>query len=508
MKHLIIFHTLVLLTSFSISAQKVNNVEQELNSEQRPNILLILVDDLKSTLGVYGDKTAHSPNIDRLASKGMVFTHAYCNQAVCMASRYNLLLGSRSTSTGLYNFGKEFRDAYPTAVTLPQYFMNAGYHVESMGKVYHIGHGNTNDEDSWSIPHHKEKVIEYLLPESTNRQLTREEAFFENSQMFLEDLPPNKQLPRGAAWESPDVLDEAYADGRVASHAIDRLRELSKNPDQPFFMAVGFARPHLPFCAPKKYWDLYNPEELPMPVNEEQPIGAPNCAIKRKGEITQFFPIPEEEEGLYPDSLKRKLIHGYYASMSYMDAQLGRVIDELERLGMDDNTIIVLWGDHGWHLGDHGTWTKHTNFEQATRIPLVFVAPGVAKPGAKTAQLAETVDIYPTLAELAGLPKPVVQQPIDGRSLVPVLKNGEVLVKNNAYHAYLKSGYLGEAIRTAQFRMVRWTPVEASSKEVLYELYDYWNDPLETKNMAASHPEKVKEMEGILNQFPKAKIQP
>ena len=503
MKNLLAFSSVFFLLSGILFAK---SDKQEL--PKRPNILLILVDDLKPTLGVYGDPVAHSPNIDRLAEKGMVFKNAYCNQAVCMASRYNLLLGARSTSTGIYNFGTEFRDVYPDAVTLPQYFKNAGYHVESMGKVFHIGHGNTNDEVSWSIPHHKEKVIEYLLPESTNGQLTREEAFFQNSRMFIEDLPPNKKLPRGAAWESPDVLDEAYADGRVASHAIDRLRELSKNPEQPFFMALGFARPHLPFCAPKKYWDLYKPEKLPMPVFEDQPKDAPACALKRKGEITQFFPVPEDEGGIYPDSLKRKLIYGYYASMSYMDAQLGRVINELERLRLDDNTIIILWGDHGWHLGDHGTWTKHTNFEQATRIPILFVAPGVTKSGSSTNQIAETVDIYPTLAELAGLEKPKVPQPMDGISLVPVLKNGDIRLKNHAYHSYIKQGYLGEAIRTEQYRMVRWTNIQDVSKEVLYELYDYKNDPHETQNRAVKNPEKVKELEKLLNQHPKAKTQP
>jgi len=473
---------------------------------QKPNVLLLLVDDLKPTLGVYGDEVAHSPNIDRLAEKGMTFTHAYCNQAVCMASRYNLLLGARSTSTGIYHFGKEFRDVYPKAVTLPQYFMNAGYHVESMGKVFHIGHGNTNDEASWSIPHHKEKVIEYVLPESTNRQLTREEAFFENTKMFIEDLPRNKELPRGAAWESPDVLDGAYADGRVASHAIDRLRELSKKNDQPFFMAVGFARPHLPFCSPKKYWDLYDPKQLPMPVNENQPKDAPQCAVKRRGEIVQFFPIPEKETGIYDEDLKRKLIHGYYASMSYMDAQVGKVIDELERLNIDKNTIIVLWGDHGWHLGDHGTWTKHTNFEQATHIPIVFVAPGVTIPGSTTGQIIETVDIYTTLTDLAGMEAPDVQQPIDGISMVPVLKDGTKRVKDHAYHAYVRQGYFGEAIRTEQYRMVRWTHTNDKSKEVLYELYDYKSDPHETQNWAEKKQDKVAELVNILNSHQKAKM--
>ncbi|MDD7885393.1 sulfatase [Flavivirga sp. 57AJ16] len=472
---------------------------------KRPNVLLLLVDDLKPTLGSYGDDVAVSPNIDNLASQGMRFDMAYCNQAVCMASRYNLMLGARSTSTGIYNFGTQFRDVYPDAVTMPQYFKNAGYHVESMGKVFHIGHGNTNDEASWSIPHHKEKVIEYLLPESTNGKLTREEAYFENSHMFIEDLPRNKALPRGAAWESPDVLDEAYADGRVAAHAIDRLRQLRKNKEKPFFMAVGFARPHLPFCAPKKYWDLYSPDKLPMPEFEGFPENAPGFAGKRRGEISQFKPIPENESGIYDADLKQKLIHGYYASMSYMDAQLGRVINELKRLKMDKNTIIVLWGDHGWHLGDHGTWTKHTNYEQANHIPILIVAPGVTKPGSSTQHLIETVDIYPTLADLAGLPKPNVSQPIDGMSLMPVLKNGRERIKNHAYHAYQKEGYLGEAIRTAQYRMVRWSKKENSNLKTVYELYDYKNDFLETKNIAGDNPQLVKKMEKLLNSHPEAR---
>ena len=473
---------------------------------QKPNILLILVDDLKPTLGAYGDQVSISPNIDELAAMGMRFESAYCNQAVCMASRYNLMLGSRSTSTGFYQFGTEFREIYPDAVTLPQHFRNAGYHVESMGKVYHVGHGNTNDEASWSIPHRADKVIEYLLPESKEGPLTREEAYFENTGMYVPGLPKNKELPRGAAWESPAVVDDAYADGRIANHAVNRLRQLKKHPEQPFFMAVGFARPHLPFCVPEKYWNMYDPEALPMPVNEEQARDAPLCAQKRKGEITQFFPVPEDFDGIYDDALKRKLIHGYYASVSYMDAQLGRVIDELKRLEMDRNTIIVLWGDHGWHLGDHGTWTKHTNYEQATRIPLIIVSPGIAEPGSSTRHFAETVDIYPTLAALAGLDKPAGPQPIDGTNLVPVLKDGSKRIKDYAYHSYLKGGYLGEAIRSERYRMVRWTPVNGEDK-VEYELYDYQDDPHETANIAGKKPAILADLVDLLNALPEAKAQ-
>ena len=474
--------------------------------ENRPkNVLMILVDDLKPNLGCYGDEVAISPNIDRLASHGTRFNRAYCNQAVSVASRYNLLTGARSTSTGLYNFGSQFRDVYPNAITLPQYFMKAGYHTEAIGKVFHVGHGNTDDKVSWSIPHHKEKVIEYLLPESTGRKLTREEAFFENTHLYIPDLPPNRELPRGAAWESPDVLDDAYGDGRLATHAISRLRELNKNPQQPFFMALGFARPHLPFCVPKKYWDMYDPHQLPMPEYEKDPENAPAMAIKRGGEIDQFKPIPAGQY-IFPDSLTRRLIHGYYASMSYMDAQLGRVIDELKRLDMFDNTIIVLWGDHGWHLGDHGYWTKHTNYEQANTIPLIIVSQDVTQPGSSTDQLVETVDIYPTLTELAGLGKPVAPQPIDGISMVAVLKNPDKRIRDHAYHAFPHGGYIGRAIRTERYRLVEWKNWDDAA-DVVYELYDYRLDPLETKNVAQEQPGVVSEMKKILARHPEAKRQ-
>jgi len=473
----------------------------------QPNVLLLLVDDLKPNLGVYDDPVAVSPNIDRLATMGVRFDLAYCNQAVCVSSRYNLMLGSRSTSTGFYSFGTQFREVYPEAITLSQHFINNGYHAESMGKVFHIGHGNTDDEASWSIPHHKEKVIEYLLPESTNGKLTREEAFFTNARMYIEDLPPNKQLERGAAWEQPDVLDEAYGDGRVAAHAVERLRQLSSS-NQPFFMAVGFARPHLPFSVPEKYWKLYNPSSLPMPQFEKNPKGTPDWAVKKRGEIEQFKPVPDDGSP-FTDNLKRTLIHGYYASVSYMDAQLGKVLDELERLGLADNTIIVLWGDHGWHLGDHGSWTKHSNFEQANRIPLIICAPGVAKQGSVTRQIAETVDLYPTLSALAGLPKPNGPQPIDGINLIPVLKDPNILVRDHAYHTYprKKNQLIGCAIRTERYRMVAWVDVVNPVSEPIYELYDYQQDPLETVNIADQNPQVLEQLKGILASHPDPKPQ-
>lgn len=244
-----------------------------------------------------------------------------------------------------------------------------------------------------------------------------------------------------------------------------------------------------------------------MPEFEKQPKDAPDCAMKYLGEIVQFKPIPEHDKNIYPDSLKRKLIHGYYAGVSYMDTQLGRVIDELDRLDMADNTITVLWGDHGWHLGDHGIWTKHTNYEQVNHIPLEIVAPGITKPNSKTNHMTETVDIYPTLANLVGLDAPDVQQPIDGNVLTKVLKDSDARVDNHVHHAYDRSGYMGEAIRTERYRMVRWTNMK-DPKDVLFELHDYDEDPQETINIAAKNKKKVEELTEILESYPKAKYEP
>lgn len=465
---------------------------------EKPNVLLILVDDLKPTLGCYGDTFAKTPSIDKLAERGMRFDLAYCNQSVCAPSRINLMLGSRSTTTGIYNFGKDLRQVVPDAITLPQWFEKNGYRTESLGKVYHIGHGNHGDPRSFSVPHFPDKVIEYLVPESTNGKLTREEALFTNAKVPQSERP----LTRGAAWESPDVPDNAYADGRVADEAIRRLEKAGANPGKPFFMTVGFVRPHLPFSAPKKYWDMHDPAKLPQPEFKKAPEGAPRQAGKHGGEIVQFKPIPKN--GDIGDKMTRQLIHGYYASTSYVDAQIGRVIDGLDKLGLAGNTIILLWGDHGWHLGDHAIWTKHTNYEQANRIPLLVIAPGVTKPKQSTKQLAETVDIYPTLAELAGLPMPEVPQTIDGTSLVPVLKDPAARVRDHAYHCYPRDG-IGRAIRTERYRLVEWKISGKAPETAEIELYDYQEDPLETKNLAADKPEVVAELRAILAKHPEAK---
>ena len=463
---------------------------------ERLNVLLLLVDDLKPALGCYGDDLAITPNIDRLAARGVRFERAYCNQAVCAPSRNNLLLGSRSTSIGVYSLGLNFRRAVPEAVTLPQLFMEHGWHSGAVGKVFHTGHGNHEDRASWSVEPRLEKVVEYLLPESTGGgKLTREDAYFTNR-----NLGRIRQLPRGAAWEIADVGDSAYSDGRIADEGIRRLRRSVLGGEGPFFLALGFVKPHLPFTAPERYWDLHDPAAFPLSGAQEHPEGAPDWAGKRGGEIANYTPVTVEN--LRDEAMQRRLIHGYYAAVSYADAQIGRVLDEMERLGLMRSTVVVLWGDHGWHLGDHGYWTKHTNYEEANRIPVIIAAPGMVR-GRAAGQLTETVDIYPTLAELAGLPQPEGRQPIDGISLVPVLQDPSRSLRDHAYHCYPKRGYMGRAVRTERFRLVEWKRRDGTGGPV-HELYDYIDDPGESRNLAAERPGEVARLKAVLARHPEA----
>ena len=470
----------------------------------KPNVLLICVDDLKPLLGCYGNAKVKSPNIDRLASRGLLFERAYCNQAVCAPSRNALLTGTRSTALGIYDLGTNFRQAIPDAITLPQYFKQNGYRTEALGKIFHVGHGNHEDPASWSVPHMQMKSVAYLLPENHAKSgLTREEALFANETDVA-------KLPRGSAWESADVADNAYPDGQIADEAIKRLRAAKNKPTEPFFLAVGFLKPHLPFCAPKKYWDIYRREEFQVPALRTPPEGAPRYAPSSWGELRQYSDIPAT--GPISDEQARAMIHGYHAAVSYVDAQLGRVLDELDRLGLTSNTIIVLWGDHGWHLGDHGMWCKHTNYEEATRIPLLIAAPGVAKAGMRSKAMVESVDLYPTLYELAELPKPKLAQTLEGKSLVPILKKPSRDSKEAIFHVFPRNRQgdgqiLGRAIRTERYRLVEWKKPGAPANTADLELYDYQTDPAETKNLASEQPKVVAKLRAFLDKEPEAKPQ-
>lgn len=448
---------------------------------KKPNVLLICVDDLKPLLGCYGDPHAKTPNLDRLAKRAVVMEAAYCNQAVCAPSRNALMTGLRPQTLGIYDLGTNFRKSRPDAVTMSQHFQKQGYRTEAMGKIFHVGHGNGEDAASWDVPHFSPwKAGMYQAPENHSRAQNKD--------------------TKGPAFEMADVPDDAYPDGFVATEAIRRLAEAKERPDTPFFIGLGFAKPHLPFCAPKKYWDLHDPAKLPLARVTEPPVGAPQYAPQFGGELRSYAGIPGK--GALPQDLQRQLVHGYYAATSYMDAQLGRVLDRLDELKLTESTIVVLWGDHGWHLGDHGMWCKHTNYEQAARIPLLIAPPGIAP--ARTTAPVETVDIYPTLSELAGLPMPAG---LDGVSFAKVLRNPEQRVRESIIHVYPRNHLLGRAIRTAGHRMVEWKAPGAEASTAEYELYDYEKDPLETRNLAASQPEILSSLKAILATHPEAKPQ-
>ncbi|MFM7316857.1 MAG: sulfatase, partial [bacterium] len=459
---------------------------------ERPNVLLICVDDLKPNIGCYGDPLAKTPNIDRLASKSMLFTQAYCNQAVCSPSRNALLTSLRPQTLGIYDLATNFRKSRPDAITFPQYFKANGYRTEGMGKIFHVGHGNNEDAMSWSVPHFKAKSIGYALKE--NQAPTREGALFENQS------PAN--LPKGAAYEMADVPDNAYGDGAIADEAVKRLVAAKQTPGTPFFLAVGFVKPHLPFCAPKKYWDMHDRSKFELAKVAETPADAPSFAPTTWGELRNYKNMPEK--GPVDAETARTLIHGYYAATSYMDAQLGRVLDALEANGHAQNTIIVLWGDHGWHLGDHGMWCKHTNYEQATRIPLIVHAPGM-KQGRRTGAFIESVDVYPTVADLAGLGLP---KGVDGISQKAVVNGWASHERGHITHVYPRgNGLLGRAIRTGRYRMVEWKKIGEADSTAEYELYDYEADPLETRNLAKDRPDVMTELKAILAKYPEARPQ-
>lgn len=441
--------------------------------QDKRNILFIAVDDLRPELGCYGKSQIHSPNLDKLAAAGVLFERAYCQQAVCSPTRTSLLTGMRPDTTRVYDLVTHFRDHIPNVVTLPQLFKNNGYHTEGISKIYHGGY---DDPSSWSIPHwDKMEGTAYQLPENL--------AIIQKlrAQAVADGLKGRElsQAVKGPAFECADVPDEAYKDGQTANHAKQRLQELAKG-DKPFFLAVGFLKPHLPFIAPKKYWDLYQREKIQVPQWKTVPTDSPQYTLAGSGELLSYSNI--ERKLPVDDEVAKELIHGYYAAVSYVDAQIGKVIDELDRLGLRDNTIIVLWGDHGWKLGDYGQWCKHSNVEWDTRGCMMMSAPGMKGNGNKTHALVEFVDIYPTLAELAGLDAP---RDLEGFSFVPVLENPKISWKKAAFSQYPRSGVMGYSMRTDRYRLTRWVDRKNITDIKAVELYDYETDPLATKNLAA-----------------------
>ena len=419
--------------------------------KDRPNVLFIAVDDLRPQLGCYGHKQMISPNIDRLASDGVTFLRSYCQVPVCGASRASLLTGVRPTANRFLGYDTWAEKDLPGALALSEHFKNNGYHTISNGKIFHhrADCSGSWSENAW---HPKGNWRNYMLQE--NQKL-------------------NRQKPKlaGPAYESADVPDNAYFDGKVADKGISDLRRL-KDEDKPFFLALGFLKPHLPFNAPKKYWDMYEAEEIDLVDNPFRPKGAPDAALHNWGELRAYHGIPPK--GALSEELARKLVHGYYACVSYTDAQIGRVLTELERLGLRDNTVVILWGDHGWNLGEHGLWCKHCNFETSLHSPLIIRGPGI-KHGAKTNALTEYLDIYPSLCELCDLPLP---GHLEGRSFVPLLKDPNLPWKRAVFSRYFR----GDSVKTDRYRYTQWRRKDGEIYARM--LYDHNNDLVENVNIS------------------------
>jgi len=442
-------------------------------AQTKPNVLFIAVDDLRPQLGCYGQTQMISPNIDRLAGSGVVFNRAYCQSPVCGASRASLLSGIRATRDRSFKGYLHHADRdWGAPLSLPRHFRSHGYYTISNGKIYHH---RDDGKGSWSEaawrPSGEWGGRGYLLEENKATARSADRGL-------------------GPAYECADVDDSAYADGTTADKAISDLRRL-KRMDKPFFLAVGFVKPHLPFNAPKRYWDLYDRDEIDLADNPFRPKNAPDAAIHNWGELRAYHDIPKK--GPLSEEMARTLIHGYYACTSYTDAQIGRVVGELDRLGLADNTIIVLWGDHGWNLGEHTLWCKHCHFQTSLRAPLIVHDPR-REGGIRTERLTEFVDIYPSLCELAGLPVP---EHTEGRSFVPLMKRPTRPWKDAIYSRF----HSGDSVCTDRYSYTEWTGKDGKMHARM--LYDHDVDPEENVNISerAENAELIAKLSKRLHEF-------
>jgi iduronate 2-sulfatase len=463
----------------------------------RRNVLLIMADDLRAELASYGSP-AHTPNLDRLAKRAVQFDRAYCQQAVCNPSRSSMLTGLRPDTLGLYVNGTHFRELKPDVTTLPLWFKEHGYTARCVGKIFHNWHTKEHgDPRSWSAP----EFLHYANHGDDDAQVKGE-------------LPPNLAktttgfgYAKNGLCECRDVPDEAYYDGRVAAEAVRVLGEVKGGP---FFLAVGFWKPHAPFNAPKKYWDLYDRAKLP-PLDPRRPEGAPETAFHQSTEVlgppkNQKQPTPEQAA---------EMRHGYFANIAYMDAQLGKVLDALDRSGVADRTAVMFVADHGYHIGEHTLWGKTSNFELDARVPFLVSVPGNRHAGKRTGSLAELLDVFPTLVDLCGLPRPAG---IEGTSLAPVLEDPSAQVKPAAFTQHPRPAYydrdpskqpgaMGCSVRTAHVRYTEWRDWK-TGEAVARELYDAPEDPFEMRNAVDSPklaPAQREAEELLRRQFPPVK---
>lgn len=445
---------LTLLSGFALAMMSCS--EEKI----KPNVLFIAVDDLRPELNSYGANHIKSPNIDRLASEGLTFSRAYCNVPVCGASRASLLTGIKPTKNRFVNYHTYAQNDAPGAVSIPQHFKNNGYYTISNGKVFH----------------HQDDILESWSEEpwSATSRNGNWRNYITHKNLKVADSTSN-----GRAWpyESAEVPDSAYFDGLMTQKTIRDLKRF-KELKQPFFLAAGYLKPHLPFNAPQKYWDMYPLDQISLPDNYYRPENAPDAAIHNFGELRGYYGVPEK--GPVSDEMAKTLIRGYYACVSYTDAQIGKLLVALDELGLRENTIVILWGDHGWQLGEHTLWCKHSNFDVAMRVPLIISAPGF-KGGMKTEALAEYIDIFPSLCDLAGLELP---SQLHGESFVPLMTNPDQKFKDVIYARFIN----GESIKTDRYLYSEW--YDKDNKYYGRMLYDHENDPDENINIS-EYPENA-----------------
>lgn len=448
--------------------------------ENRPNVLFIAVDDLRPELNCYG-APVYSPNIDRLASGGLTFDRHYVQVAVCIPSRASLLTGLRPERTR-QTYGPSVWPDVPGVGSWGTTFSDAGYATVSLGKIWHTIGRNPDRFDVVYDP-----GLGYTYADPRNNALYEEYRAQRRAGIHEPDIPNPPPIT-----EMADAPDEAYADGKTAARAVEELRRLAQG-GQPFMLAVGFVRPHLPFASPKKYWELYDEKTIELAGNPHVPAGMPKVAFNNNPNFLSYsygdYP-PFEPGKPMPERTARHLRHAYRASTSFIDAQVGKLLTELDQSGLASNTIVMFWGDHGFFLGETGQWSKHSNFEWATRSPLIIRYPGVVQPALRTGALVETVDIFPTLLQLCRIPTPEV---CDGRSMVPLLHDPAQPWKEGAHHLYNRHPMIGDqrelvighAVRTRDFRYVSWRMGwTLDGEEIARELYDYRTLPVETRNLA------------------------
>ena len=438
---------------------------------ERPNVLFIMADDLRAELASYGSP-ALTPNLDRLARRALQFDRAYCQQAVCNPSRSSMLTGRRPDTLGLWNNGTHFREKNPDVPTLPLWFKQHGYTTRCVGKIFHNWHTAVHgDARSWSAP----EFLHYANHGDDKPEVSGA-------------LPPNFATttsgfgyPGTGICECRDVPDEAYYDGRVAAEAGRVLGEVKGGP---FFLAVGFWKPHAPFNAPKKYWDLYDRAKLP-PLDARRPQGAPELAFHQSTEVLG----PVKEQSTLTQAQAAEMRHGYFANITFLDAQIGKVLDALEQSGVADRTIITFVGDHGYHVGEHSLWGKTSNFEYDARVPFLIAEPRNPHAGRRTGALTELLDLFPTLVEVCGLPRP---EGLEGKSLLSVLRDPASQVRAGAFTQHPRPAYydrepskqpqaMGCSVRTESVRYTEWRDWK-TGETIARELYDAAGDPAEMRN--------------------------